>query len=207
MGRSRHTDSTLLWGGTGERESALTRNGKENRVCWGGTEGWRRWGTGRNYDVEILRRKNVCGTKTKTSQMNVAYIYSKACFWFVPVCARLCWVVVYGQLSAPQGHHTNRDSRGLGPSPSGTPWTLKSCHVRAAVHCSVADLQCCSSGREIWPGTRFPPPPPPNTWHTCTQMPVAFPFHKHLPNDEKRYAFNPKAVFSHSRRGWGESGR
>lgn len=52
------------------------------------------------------------------------------------VCAWLCWVVVYGQLSAPQGHHTNRDSRGLGPSPSGTPWPLKSCHFRAAVHCS-----------------------------------------------------------------------
>lgn len=121
MGRSRHTDSTLVWGRTGERESAGARNGKEKRVCWGGTEGWRRLGKSLNYDVEILRRRTACGIKTKTSQMNGAYIYSKACYWFVPVGAWLCWVVVYGQLSAPQGHHTNRDSRGLGPSPSGTP--------------------------------------------------------------------------------------
>lgn len=94
--------------------------------------------------------------------MNVGRIYSKVCFWFVPACAGLCWVVVYGQLSAPQGHHANRDSRGLGPSPSGTPWPLKSCHFRAAVHGCVADLLGCSSGGEIWPGTRSDPASPPH---------------------------------------------
>lgn len=39
---------------------------------------------------------------------------------FVSVCACVRWVVVYSQLSAPQGHHTNRDSWGLGPSQAGT---------------------------------------------------------------------------------------
>lgn len=32
----------------------------------------------------------------------------------------VCWVVVCSQLSAPQGHHTNRDSWGRGPSQAGT---------------------------------------------------------------------------------------
>lgn len=109
--------------------------------------------------------------------MNVGCVGSEGLLLVcVPACARLCWVVVHSRLSAPQGHRTNRDSRGLSPSPSGNPppthptSPLKSCPVRAAVHGSVADLLGCSSGGEnlAWDQISsielcLSPTPPPHT--------------------------------------------
>lgn len=118
------------------------------------------------------------------------------------------WVVVYSQLSAPQGHHTNRDSWGLG-SIAGrhadcTPWPLKSRHFSAAVHFSPWLISfASSSGRNPGSDPGFqhkavPLPGVPLTKHTCTQTLVISPFHAHLANDERGDAFKPRTLFSHS---------
>lgn len=85
-----------------------------------------------------------------------------------------------------------------------TPWPLKSRHFRTAVHCSPSLISCASSsGRKSGSGPGFqhkavPFPGIPLTKHTCTKMLVIFPFHAHLPNDERGDAFQPKTLFSHS---------
>lgn len=174
-------------------------------------EGWGALEMCLNYSVWILCLKTICGgVKTKTFHRNLPISEgdSKPYPEFVSVCACVRWVVVYSQLSAPQGHHTNRDSWGLGSITSRhtdcTPWPLKSRHFRTAVHCSLSLISSASSsGRKSGSDPGFqqkavPFPGIPRTKHTCTQMPVIFPFHKHLSNDERGDAFKPKTLFSHS---------
>lgn len=78
-----------------------------------------------NYGVLILCFKTIYGgVKIKDTSQEFSHTVSetdsKHPSEFVSVSACVCWVVVYSQLSAPQGHHTNRDSWGLGPSQAGT---------------------------------------------------------------------------------------
>lgn len=185
-------------GGLERKSRARTHKSKENRVFWRNMGGRGGLEPGLNNGVWILCMKTICGVKIKTVSRNVlrSAVDSKPYSGFVSA----CWLVVYSQLSAPQGHHTNRDSWGRGPSQAGTPWPLKSCHFRTAVHCSlrwspvlpvqVENLaQAQVSSTCLLPDTHV---------HKCLRP---FPFHTHLPNDERGDAFIPRTSFSHSRRG------
>lgn len=64
------------------------------------------------------------------------------------------WVVVpvvHGQLSAPQGHHANRDSRGLGPSrPAGPSSALKKLSLQPSSRLGKAQVEGPGPGPGLW---------------------------------------------------------
>lgn len=108
------------------------------------------WSTKNNNNKKILSYKNL-------PIQSVWQIQSPSLS--LSVCACVRWVVVYSQLSAPQGHHTNRDSWGprpiTGRHSDCTPCPLKSRHFRAAVHCSPSLISASSSGGKSGPDPGF----------------------------------------------------
>lgn len=64
--------------------------------------------------VRRCKNKNITQEFTRTVGRWIQSNRLRSC-----LCARARWVVVYSQLSAPQGHRANRDLWGLGPSQAG----------------------------------------------------------------------------------------